>query len=186
MDVDLYERALKRTGEVVAGTRREQLGDPTPCTDWTGRELLNHIIGGCISWAQGARGEVGDTSPTTDRVGDDHVAAYDAAARDVLEAFRSPGAMERNFTMPWGESPGKTNLGLAVAEITVHGWDLAEATGQETDIDEDVAEAVYQLTSSMMEPKGSFPRGDAFADPIEVPDDAPARDRMLAYLGRNP
>jgi uncharacterized protein (TIGR03086 family) len=186
MDVDMYERALKRTGEVVAGTRPDQLKDPTPCTDWTVRELLNHLIGGCVSWAQGAAGKVEDPSASIDRVGDDHVASYERAARDVIEAFRSPGAMERNFTMPWGESPGSMNLGVAIADATVHGWDLAQATGQDITIDDDVAEAAYQMTSNMMEPKGSFPRGDAFAEPIEVADDAPPRVRMLAYLGRRP
>lgn len=186
MDVDMYERALKRTGEVVSGVKKEQLDDPTPCTDWTVRQLLNHIIGGCTTWAMGGRGEIGDMSPDVNRVGDDHVAAYDRAARDVLEVFRSAGAMDRTFTMPWGESPGKANLGVAIADVIVHGWDLAQATGQQIDIDDDVADAAYQMTSGMMEPKGSFPRGDAFAEPIEIAEDAPARDRLLAYLGRNP
>lgn len=186
MDVDMYERALKSTGEVVAGTKRNQLDNPTPCTEWTVHELLNHIIGGCLSWAAGADGRVEDPSPTIDRIGEDHAAAYEAAARAVIDAFRSPGAMERNFTMPWGESPGKMNLGVALADITVHGCDLATATGQDIFVDDDIAEACYEMTTGLMEPKGSFPRGDAFAEPIEVPDDAPPRDRMLAYLGRQP
>ncbi len=42
------------------------------------------------------------------------------------------------------------------------------------------------MTTSMMEPKGSFPRGDAFKDPVQVPADAPVADRLLAYLGRRP
>jgi hypothetical protein len=40
------------------------------------------------------------------------------------------------------------------------------------------------MTSSMMAPKGDFPRMTAFKDPIEVDDEAPAQVRMLAYLGR--
>ncbi|MFN2594489.1 MAG: TIGR03086 family metal-binding protein [Actinomycetota bacterium] len=186
MDVNMYERALKTTGEIVAGTKPEQLDDPTPCNEWTVRELLNHMIGGCVTWAMGAAGEAGDISPSVDRIGDDHVKAYEEASRNVLDAFSSSGAMEKNFTMPWGESPGKANLDVAVSDITVHGCDLAEATGQEISVDDDIAEACYQWTTGMMEPKGSMPRRGAFAEPVEVPDDAPPLDRLLGYLGREP
>jgi uncharacterized protein (TIGR03086 family) len=94
--------------------------------------------------------------------------------------------MEKEFAMPWGPTPGSAALGLALADAVVHGWDLARATGQEIVIDDDVAEAVYGMTSSMMQPQGSYPRGDSFAEPVDVGGDASPRDRMLAYLGRDP
>ena len=68
----------------------------------------------------------------------------------------------------------------------MHGWDLAEATGQKLVIDEDIAEAVYGTTSSMMQPNGSYPRGDSFKEPVEIGEDASAGEKMLAYLGRDP
>jgi uncharacterized protein (TIGR03086 family) len=77
-------------------------------------------------------------------------------------------------------------IGLMIAETTVHGSDLARATGQEIAIDDDIAEAVYRSTTGMMEPHGKFPRGTSFAPPVEVSDDAPIQDKMLAYLGRQP
>jgi uncharacterized protein (TIGR03086 family) len=186
MDVDLYERALKRSGEVVARTRVDQLSDPTPCGDWDVRALLNHIIGGCTMYAAGAEGRVEDTPAHTDRVGDDHVAAFSKAADDAVAAFRGPGAMEKTFTLPWGQTPASAALGLAVAEAAVHGWDLARATGQTATIDDDVAEAVYAMTSSMMEPLGGYPRGESFGPPVQVFDDAPIVDKAVAYLGRKP
>src|SRR5688572_29434829 len=130
MDVDMYERAIARTGKTVAGTSRAQLDDPTPCTDWKVRDLLNHIIGGMLSFAAGARGEVRDFNDRTDHVSDDHIAAYEEASRSAIEGFRAPGAMERTFTMSWGDSPAQMVLGLAIADAVVHGNDLARATGQ--------------------------------------------------------
>ena len=186
MDAAMYGRALERTREVVAGTRADQLGDQTPCTDWNVHALLNHIIGGCLSVAAGAKGEKEQMSEDIDRVQGDHLAAYDRAAQAALEAFKQEGALEKSFTMPWGETPGAAALSLAIADATVHGWDLARATGQNMDIDDDIAEAVYEATSSMMQPKGNYPRGDSFAEPVDVGDDAPPPDRMLAYLGRTP
>lgn len=182
----MYGRALERTREIVAGTRTDQLEDPTPCSDWNVHELLNHIIGGCLTIAAGAKGETEQMSANIDRVQGDHLAAYDRAAQAALAAVKEEGALDKNFTMPWGETPGAAALSLALADATVHGWDLAQATGQNMDIDDDIAESVYGATSSMMQPKGDYPRGDSFAEPVEVGDDAPARDRMLAYLGRKP
>lgn len=186
MDAGMYERALKRTGEVVANTTPGQLGDSTPCGDWDVRTLLNHIVAGCVTFAAGGSGEKVSMSDGTDHLGDDHVAAYEKASADAAAAFNAPGAIDKNFTLPWGDTPGQMALGLAVADAAVHGWDLAKATGQPADIDDDIAEAVYGMTSSMMKPLGDYPRGESFGEPVDVPDDAPIADKALAYLGRQP
>lgn len=186
MDADMYARALERTGEVVAGTRSEQLDDPTPCTEWDVRTLLNHLIGGCATFAAGAEGRALDMNSPADYASGDFLEAYESAARDARAAFEAPGALEREFTLTWGATPGSAALGLALADAVVHGWDLAQATGQGYSIDDDIAEAIHGMTSSMMEPNGSYPRGDSFAEPIDVGADATPAARMLAYLGRQP
>jgi len=182
--IEMYERSLARTGTVVAGVDRERFSDPTPCDDWDVEKLLDHIIGGCLTFAGGGSGEPVDAMQERGFSTKDHVAAYQEAAASALETFRAPGALEGTLTLPWGDTPGPTALGLALADSAVHGWDLAVATGQKLEIDEDIAEAIYAMTSSMMAPKGDFPRMTAFKDPIEVDDEAPAQVRMLAYLGR--
>ncbi len=35
--VALLDESISSTGKVVAGTRPDQLGDATPCTQWTWR-----------------------------------------------------------------------------------------------------------------------------------------------------
>jgi uncharacterized protein (TIGR03086 family) len=184
--IEMYDRSLARTGTVVAGVDRERFSDPTPCDDWDVEKLLDHIIGGCLTFAGGGSGSPVDAMQERGFATKDHVTAYQEAAASALETFRAPGALEGTLTLPWGDTPGPAALGLALADAVVHGWDLAVATDQKAEIDEDVAEAVYEMTSSMMAPKGDFPRMTAFKDPIEVDDDAPAQVRMLAYLGRSP
>ncbi|HEX2196482.1 MAG TPA: TIGR03086 family metal-binding protein, partial [Actinomycetota bacterium] len=149
------------------------------------RDLLNHVIGTFEAIAAGAGGEVLDGT-STDYTADDHVAAYEAATARALEALSAPGALEKTFPMPWGESPGRTVLGMTLADTAVHGWDLARATGQDYAVDDDVAEAVYGMTTGMMEPRGKFPRGTSFGPPVEVPAGASIQDKMVAYLGRRP
>ena len=186
MDAGMYERALKQTGAVVAGTKKEQLDNPTPCTEWSVRDVLNHLIGGCLAFAAGGRGESRPFDDGTDHCKDDHVAAWDRASTEALEVFSEPGALEKGFNMSWGKSPGSAALGLALADAVVHGWDIAQGTDQKIEIDEDIAEALHGMTSQMMEPNGSYPRGDSFKDPVTVPEGAPPMDKLLGYLGRQP
>lgn len=181
----MYDRALQRMGDVVADIDPGQLREPSGCGDWTVRDLLNHVVGYLNAFSTGAAGQKLDVDGV-DFLGDDHVAAYEQAATDAADAFRAPGAMEKTFALPWGDNPGSMVLGVAVAEAAVHGWDVGRAAGRPVVIDDDVAEAVYGMTSSMMAPRGEFPRGDSFAEPVEVPDDAPIADKMIAYMGRRP
>ncbi|MDQ4025348.1 MAG: TIGR03086 family metal-binding protein [Actinomycetota bacterium] len=185
MDVEMLERAAQATGKIVAGISPEQMDAPTPCTEWSVRDLLNHLIAS-YETIGGTMGAGIANAASTDFTATDHVAAYQGAAAKAIKALAAPGALERKFEMPWGETPGNVLLGLTIADTVVHGWDLAKGTGQDATVDSELAEAVYRTTSSMMEPQGSFPRGSAFADPVEVPDEAPIGDKMLAYLGRRP
>jgi uncharacterized protein (TIGR03086 family) len=182
--LEMYERALQRTAKIVAGTRVDQFGDPTPCDDWDVKKLLDHIIGGCLMFASGADGRRDDAIDGRHVRDGNHVDLYRHASRAALESFRAPGALERSFKLPWGDTPGSAALGLALTDAAVHGWDLAKATGQDAQIDDDIAEALYSMTTSMMAPKGRYPRGEAFQDPVEVSDGAPSAERLLAYLGR--
>jgi uncharacterized protein (TIGR03086 family) len=185
MNVEMYERALERTGGVVGNIRPKSFGDPTPCTDWDVRTLLNHTIGGCTSFAAGAGGNAVpmDGEDFTQK---DHVAAYEGAAKSSLEAFQAPDAMESTFVMPWGETPGALAFYLALADATVHGWDLAQATGQNYPIDADIAEYLHQMTTSMLAPEGEYPRGEMFREPVDVAPDASPGEILLAYMGRRP
>jgi uncharacterized protein (TIGR03086 family) len=69
-------------------------------------------------------------------------------------------------------------------ELLIHGWDLARATGQPADLPEDLAEGALSMWRTRLADR---PReGMPFAAPQPVADDAPAIDRLAAYLGRQP
>jgi uncharacterized protein (TIGR03086 family) len=91
--------------------------------------------------------------------------------------------MERIVSTPMGERPGAVLVQLRVAELLVHGWDLARATGQDTDLDPELAEVVRTAWTTQLgdRPRTLLP----FDEPQPVPDDAPAADRLAAYLGRS-
>ena len=184
MDVAMYNRALDSTNTVLNGLTPQQLTAQTPCTEWTVRDVLHHLVETSSAAIASVKGDSALEGQTD--FDEDPVAAFQFTAKEVGEVLSAPGALEKTYDMPWGETPGEMLLGLAIADTTIHGWDIAAGTGQPFDVDDDVAEAVLGMTTSMLEPKGQMPRGPSFAPPVEVPADAPVMDQVVGYMGRDP
>jgi uncharacterized protein (TIGR03086 family) len=172
--LDLYQRGSDWTASKIPAAA-DKLDDQTPCDDWTVRNLLDHVIDSQEYFAGTARGEdatLPDPSPPP-RIGDDPVAAFDKIRQETLRAHKEPGVLEKT-------GPG---LGIAFTDVLVHGWDLAQATGQDATIPDDLAAAAFQMIDGQMPPDK---RAGAFKPEVTVADDAPAQAKLLAYTGRTP
>ena len=73
--------------------------------------------------------------------------------------------------------------GAGAIEVTVHGWDVGQATGHPRPIPPELAEELLDLAVLFVR---STDRPGRFARPIPVPATAPAGDRLLGFLGREP
>ena len=87
--------------------------------------------------------------------------------------------------MPWGKVPGRIAVSGYVQEILTHGWDLARATGQPTELDPELAAWVLAVTQRILPPE---PRGGEipFGPVVPVPPDAGPYTQLAAWLGREP
>ena len=182
--VDQLRTALDAAGEIIAGITPEQWSRPTPCTDWDVRELVAHLSDGnhlfAAALADDAALHVRERTGVDDN--DDPVAAYRESAEAVVAAFRRPGALGRTVQVPFGTVPGAVAVHLRLTEVLVHGWDLAQATGQVPAFPEDLAEQELAFTRDAL---GALPPGRSpFDPPTPAPDTAPALDRLAACLGR--
>lgn len=177
----LLDRALDQATRVVGGVRPEQMGLPTPCEEWDVRQLLAHMGGGLRRTIATVSGDSAASAAAEDVMDG---AAFGATARALLAAWRRPGALERTYHLPFGEVPGPGYVGFGAMETVIHSWDLAKATGQLGALDPQLAE----VTLGMVKQRIPAERGSGvpFNPPISVPEDAPAYDRLAAYLGRQP
>jgi uncharacterized protein (TIGR03086 family) len=180
--VDQLAQVLDDAGALVTAVDGEQWTGPTPCTDWTVRQLVNHLVGGNVMFAAIVDGLPVDRSPT-DHLGDDPVAAYRAAAGAVVAAFARPGALEQVVTLPFGTVPGMVALHLRITEVLVHGWDLARAIGGTTAFPDDIVAQELAFTRGAL--ADLPPDRSPFAAPRPVADDAPLIDQLAACLGRS-
>jgi uncharacterized protein (TIGR03086 family) len=187
MSVDIaqaHRKALEETGRIVAEVKPDQLDDPTPNDGWSVRDLLNHVVAGNW-WAEELAGgktieEVGDRLDG-DVLGEDYAGAYDRSAAAAASAFERPGALDAPCAVSYGPVPGSVYAGHRFVDVLIHGWDLAQATGQDTALDPALVSACWEV----LKPQLALLQGSGmFGTPIEVPDDADPQTRLLAALGR--
>jgi len=167
---------------LVGAVGTEQLTLMTPCSEFQVRALLNHLIFENLAHAALADGAaIPEPDRTTDYVREDHVAAYRESARAVRAAFARPGMVTQGYGPM--EAPGSMLVQQLIIELLSHGWDLAKATGQGTDLAPDVAEDTLAVVRSWYRDQPRGP-GNAFGPEQPVPVGASAADRLAAYLGR--
>lgn len=184
MGTEALEQAIKSTRAVLANVSPDQLDAPTPCKNWKVGELINHIVGGQHFFATAVAGEEiagGDT----DFSAGDYLTEFDRASEQCLAAFRADGAMDKMLTLPFGQMPGAAFVGLATTDTFTHGWDLAKATAQDTDLAPDLATALLEQSKSSIQDAFRSPDGAVFGPEQSAPDDASEADRLAAFLGRS-
>ncbi|HSZ41595.1 MAG TPA: TIGR03086 family metal-binding protein [Trebonia sp.] len=178
--------AAEAAARVVDGVDREQFGAPTPCTEWDVQALLNHLIlWTSYSLERRAQGE----SVAPELMEKDFAASpaftteYRAQLDRALAAWSDPAVWERTLSVMGSDTPAADVAALIIAEMILHGWDLARATGQEYAVAENAAVAALAAIEANAE---LFRQYKGFADAVPVPDDAPSLDRALALSGRDP
>jgi uncharacterized protein (TIGR03086 family) len=182
--IDALETAWSRGGALLAGLQPGDLARPTPCADWDVRELLIHTLGESDMMSQVNRG-ARSSADYPDFVGDGGaiVEAWQRIGAENVASWRDSG-VDGDRTYFYGSFPARACLLIGIGEVLVHCWDIARATGQPYDIDEDLALLVYGLYSNI--PLDAMRANGSLGPEIAVPADAPVADRMLGLLGRRP
>jgi uncharacterized protein (TIGR03086 family) len=178
--------AADAAARTVDDVRPAQFGDPTPCPEWDVRTLLNHLIlWTSYSAERRAHGEsVSEELMTKDFAAEpDFAAAYRAQLDRALAAWSDPAAWERDLNVMGTPTPAADVASLLLAEIVLHAWDLAAATGQSYTVGDKAAEAALTAVAANTE---LFRQYKGFAEPVPVAADAPVLDRVLALSGRDP
>jgi uncharacterized protein (TIGR03086 family) len=170
---------------VVQGVPDEALDDPTPCVGWTVRELANHLLGTSEAMRRIGAGEDLDPDDPWGTAGDHMGASWrdDLVTRleGLAGAWDSAAAFEG--AAMGGQMPKQMVGQMAFAEVLLHGWDLARATGQSVAPDD----VVVTTATDVMAQIGEMGRQQgAFGTLVELPGDAGPLDQVLAQGGRDP
>lgn len=201
----VFARSVALAGVTIGAVAADRLDDPTACDQFDVRSLLGHMVGVLRRVAAMGRGEDPvAVSAMVDGVPDyGWPAIWVESAHEVQAAWVDDDTLSRVVRLPWATFPGSGALALYTSEITLHTWDLATATCQQPDWDDEVLTVAFEALCRALPTDGrmaefervirSMPAsarsragGPPFAEAVPVPDDAPAIDRLVAWSGRQP
>jgi len=163
----------------VAATRPDQWANPSPCAQWTARDVVGHIV---MMHGVMLRPLGHQLSPAPS-VDDDPLGAFRSARADVERVLHDPALAETSHDWYTGPLTSAQIIDQVVsADMVWHGWDLARATGQDDTIDpievQQAGQGVGQFDDSVLRQPGVL--GPA----LDPPPGADAQTRLLAFMGR--
>jgi uncharacterized protein (TIGR03086 family) len=183
----LFKLAAEPVIDVIRGIEPGQLGAPTPCTEFDVRGLLNHLL----FWGPSLEGAARKQSVPPPAAAESDVDFPDdwqprmIAHLEKLSASWSEPAAWQGTTHMGGptEMPSSLVGGMVIGEIVVHACDLARATGQNPEWDEQVLQYVHKEVEAGAQQGRDM---GVYGPEVPVPADAPTLHRILGLTGRDP
>jgi uncharacterized protein (TIGR03086 family) len=164
----------------VRGTDRWDA--PAPVAGWTARDVVRHLTDWFPAFlAAGAGIEL----PARPSVDDDPVAAWQAHSGSVQALLDDPETVHRSLSNP---HLGTLPLDAAIdqfytADVFMHTWDLARATGQDDRLDADFCAQLLGGLESMEEILRS---SGQYGPRVAVRDGDDVQARLIGFIGRDP
>lgn len=174
--VTASDAVLAAIQPVLRNLTAEDRPKQTPCADFTCHDLAEHLM---TSLRQlGAMAGVTVTDPEEGSL-ENRVSVLAAQAIDGWRGVDLDGTVPG----PGGtEMPASFAAGILPLELLLHGWDMAQGSGQTLRVSDEVVGYVRTVAETIV-PTG---RGRSFADEAPSADDASPLDRLAAYAGRTP
>jgi uncharacterized protein (TIGR03086 family) len=155
---------------------------PSPVAEWTARDVVRHLTEWFPSFLAAGAGIQLPHGPSVD---EDPVAAWVVhcdAVQAVLDDPATPGRFLQNPHI--GEVPLDRAIDqFYTADVFMHTWDLARATGQDDRLDPDFCAL---LLGGMVDFEDRMRSSGQYGARVDVPADADPQSRLLGFIGRDP
>lgn len=162
-----------------------QLGNPTPCAGWDLRTLLHHLADSIDALTEIlGTGQLSIEPPTAMRFHPDDLVLVESVRRRTVRLVESWGSASAvAYAIGDRVLHGVDVECVAMIELAVHGWDVAQATRTDLPIPTPLARELLPVARNVVP---TTDRGPQFRDPVlEVRGGVPSDD-LIGYLGRHP
>lgn len=180
----LIPAAAREFGARVHGVPPDGWTAPTPCTEWSVRDLVNHLVGEHLWAPHLLRGEtveqVGDRYDG-DVLGEDPVAAWDAAVTASLAAWEA-AKDDDTVHLSFGDTSAEEYAEQMLTDLVVHAWDLARGAGLDDRLDPRAVRHVWEYASVRVP---QWEGSSMLAPPVRTASDD-IQDQLIALVGRRP
>lgn len=181
---ELHKRAVQGMTTRIHDIKDTRWSSATPCSDWNLRDLVSHVTSECL-WTvplmEGKTiGEVGDAFDG-DVLGSDPKSSWDAASEAAVDAVSAPGALTRTVHLSFGDFPADEYVRQMFADMLIHSWDVARATGGDERLDPELVAACAAWFASM---EDAYRGAGVIGPRAHNPDEADEQSQLLAAFGR--
>jgi len=174
-----YRRLAERFTAVVDDVPDDAWGAPSPCEGWTARQVLDHVV-------ESQHGFLARFDLAPELTGDDPRARWATMRDAMLAAVDDPATASTEYDGMFGPTTlAETVDGFMSADLVVHAWDIARATGLEQH-EAMPPEEVERLDAQLRGMGDAIRSPGAFGPEVPVPEDAPHQHRFLGFIGRQP
>jgi uncharacterized protein (TIGR03086 family) len=166
----------------VLGTSTAAWDSPAPPEGWVARDVVRHLVDWFPAFLEAGAGVTLPAGPSVD---EDPVKAWTVHSDGVQALLDDPATADRVLADPHiGEMPLDQAIDLFyTADVFMHTWDLARATGQDEHLDPDKCAELYQ---GMVPFEDAMRQSGQYGPKVDVPDDADIQTKMLGFIGREP
>jgi uncharacterized protein (TIGR03086 family) len=187
--LDALDRAQTTASAVIARIDPSDWNRPTPCDEWSVRDVVNKMVASTITFTYFGRRErlkpALDLVNPAEIIGDDPVGAFVAEAVKCREVWRAAGALDGSAPSTVGEFPAKAVLNARIFDTTILAWDVATACGIDHGIDDDLAAYVLRVAKALV-PNVRSVNAARYKDPSILEESEPLVHQMIAATGRDP
>jgi uncharacterized protein (TIGR03086 family) len=187
MGAEILERANASTEKILSNVSPGQLTLASPCASWQVRDVVNHLVGNNFWFEKITRDGVAPDRPNNaapDETGGDYIVRFGEGSAKAVAGFAS--AKDSVVDLGFAQMPASVFILMASADQFVHGWDLAKATGQDTNLDPDLATELLAFYEQAIAPE--FRGADPVAPfgPLVTTTTADPVAQLIAFSGRTP
>lgn len=168
--------------ERVNGVPPAAWDNPAPVEGWTARDVVRHLV----TWFPGfLESGTGIRLPEVPSVDADPAGGWSAHSDAVQALLDDPSTASKMLKNPHiGEVPLDQAIPrFYTADVFMHAWDLARATGQDDRLDPKRCARTYEGMLPMDEVLRS---SGQYGPRVVVPDSADAQTKLLGFIGRDP
>jgi uncharacterized protein (TIGR03086 family) len=179
----LHRRALADASTFVQQVDADDLANPTPCADWDLGQLLAHMVGQHLGFAEAVRaGTAGKSAYAPVRFDQQ---AWAESVDELVAAFAGATEGDRILQVelhPAEQLPLEFVLSAQLLDTVVHAWDVASALHTTYSPPPELVAPILTLAERIPDGDERKKPGAAFAPALPAPDGD--WGRLLALLGR--
>jgi uncharacterized protein (TIGR03086 family) len=181
-EADEHRRLAAAFSATVDGVAPDAWDNPSPVPEWVARDVVAHLVEWLPAFLDGS---IGLTLPTGPSVAEDPASAWRHQADAVQALLDDEATAEKVHDFPHiGTMPLARAIDMIYTpDVFLHRWDLARATGQDETLDAERCAAMYEGMLPMDE---MLRQSGQYGPRVEVPGDADAQTKLLAFIGRQP